>query len=183
MRLNIYVIIALFAFGMTACGGGSKNTGSDSTETTEVDTAESESPDAGTETSEAPETDTELEATDTINLIAVGETMAEIAYEPNNVTAVSYTATRLNFENTAETSGMNHNAVIIPKDDKIAEEVRKSATGSNFDPDHPEVIAKTKMLLPGEKTSITFETPGPGEYYIICTYPGHQKMVATLVVE
>jgi uncharacterized cupredoxin-like copper-binding protein len=41
------------------------------------------------------------------------------------------------------------------------------------------------MINAGEELSVTFETPGPGTYAFLCTFPGHYQagMVGELVVE
>src|SRR5690606_2215177 len=36
-----------------------------------------------------------------------------------------------------------------------------------------EIIAKTKMLGPGEEDKITFSLKDPGTYDFLCTFPGH----------
>lgn len=125
------------------------------------------------------------EVTATIDMKATGETMAEMAYAPQEVEAPAYSYVQLNFENTASTDGMNHNVVIIPNDEDVAAEIRSNTTGGpEFAPKADDrIIARTDMMLPGNSTSIGFETPEPGEYLIICTYPGHQDMTAKLIVK
>ncbi len=49
-----------------------------------------------------------------------------------------------------------------------------------------DVLAKTKLLGPGESDSVTFKAPtAPGSYAYICTFPGHYAsgMKGTLVVK
>ncbi len=184
-RFYQFALIGAIAFGMVACGG--EKPASTETETTETETTEPAA-EAVTEEEAPAETeatgDMEFEAE--IELKAIGEDMSAIAYEPNAFTMPAFTNVKLNFTNTATMAGMNHNAVMIPKDDVILNEVRAAgmkAGGPGFDPSDDRIIAKTTMLNPGENTSIVFETPGPGEYYILCTFPGHNAMLATVTVE
>ena len=183
-RIYHFALIALVAFGLTACGGS----GTSSSESTEKEPVSTPEPAAETpsepETSEEPAT--EMVADAEVSLSAVGEDMAAIAYEPKDFTVEAYTATKITFTNTATMEGMNHNVVIIPFDDKIADEVRAAgmkAGGPDFKPADDRIIAQSAMLNPGETTNFTFETPGPGKYYVICTFPGHKAMVATMNVE
>lgn len=190
-RFYQFTIVALLSVSLAACGGGNTDsaktgteTETESTENTETETKAAEEETAAEETEK--EATEEMTADAEMELKAVGETMSEIAYEPATMKAEAYTNLKINFKNMATTEGMNHNAVIIPKDDAIADEIRQAgmkAGGPNFDPVDDRIVAKSEMLLPGEETSFTFETPAPGEYYIICTYPGHTAMVATFVVE
>lgn len=190
MRKKIFqlsLVVALSA-GLVACGGEKAPEASSTPETTTTPEETTSTPEPTTpveeETpAEEPET---LVADMEVSLSAVGESMPEMAYEPAVITAEAYVNLQLNFNNASTAEGMNHNAVIIKKDDALADEIRKAggaAGGPNFDPVDDRIIGKTKMLLPGENTSVVFETPGPGEYYIICTFPGHQAMVGTLMVE
>ncbi|MGB0429113.1 MAG: plastocyanin/azurin family copper-binding protein [Bacteroidia bacterium] len=187
-RFYQFAIVGAIAFAMVACGG-EKPTNTE-TETTEPAVAETTEPAAETEETTPAETeevaagDMEFEAE--IELKAIGEDMSAIAYEPSEFTMPAYTNVKLNFTNTATMAGMNHNAVLIPMDDVVLNEVRAAgmkAGGPSFDPTDDRIIAKTSMLNPGENTSIVFETPGPGQYYILCTFPGHSAMLATVTVE
>jgi azurin len=40
-----------------------------------------------------------------------------------------------------------------------------------------DVIAKTKILGPGESETVEFEVPGPGTYPFVCTFPGHAALM------
>lgn len=186
MRTQIFQLafIAFLSVGLVACGG-EKPTPAAETETTPEETTETpvaEEPEVEEETEEPAALVADME----VELAATGESMPEMAYEPAVITAEAYVNLQLNFSNLSTTAGMNHNAVIIKKDDALAEEIRAAGSAGGapgFDPVDDRIVGKTKMLLPGENTSVVFETPGPGEYYIICTFPGHANMVGTLMVE
>lgn len=175
-KIYQFAIIGAFTFALTACGGekpAPKTEEEPKTEVTEVPKKE-------------PKAAEELVAEAEVTLAAVGEDMSAISYEPKEFTVAAFTAIKLNFMNQATTEGMNHNAVIIPIDEAVADEIRAAgmkAGGPDFSPTDSRIIAKTKMLLPGESDAITFETPGPGKYHVICTFPGHKAMVAVMIVE
>ncbi|MBI1184259.1 hypothetical protein GC194_08300 [bacterium] len=181
-RFYQFAIIAGLAIGLTACGGNKPAT----EETNDTETmAEDNTMEEAAETKEEEKPTEELVPAETLTLTAVGEDMSAISYSPTELSASAFTPVQLDFTNTASTEGMNHNAVIIPFDDAVADEIRAAgmkAGGPGFSPVDDRIIAKTDMLNPGESTSIKFETPGPGKYYIICTFPGHKAMVATLTV-
>lgn len=178
-----FVLIVLVSAGLTACGGG--NT------TTETSSEPASTPEPATEepAAEEPaeeEPAAELVADVEVELSAIGEDMSAISYKPSELTVEAYTVVKINFTNTATMEGMNHNAVVIPFDEKVADEIRTAgmkAGGPSFRPEDDRIIAQSKMLNPGETDGFTFETPGPGKYYIICTFPGHKAMVATMNVE
>ncbi|MFY0674710.1 MAG: hypothetical protein JXQ87_15025 [Bacteroidia bacterium] len=182
-RFYQFAIVGAIAFALVACGGEKPAA---ETTTEETETVTEEATETETVTEEEPAAEEEMTFEQEVELSAVGEDMAAIAYAPSELTMPAYTNVKLNFSNTATAMGMNHNAVIIPMDDAIATEIRAAgmkAGGPAFSPSDDRIIAQTEMLEPGQNGSIVFETPGPGQYYIICTFPGHNAMVATLTVE
>lgn len=50
--------------------------------------------------------------------------------------------------------------------------------------DTPGLLVATQQIQPGSEVTVTFETPGPGTYTFLCTFPGHFAggMVGELVV-
>lgn len=81
--------------------------------------------------------------------------------------------------------GMQHNMVISkPGTLKIvgeaADALARDPKGAekHYVPEIPEVLHATKLLNPGEVTTITFTAPSePGDYPFICTFPGHWRMM------
>ncbi|MBI3142459.1 MAG: hypothetical protein HYZ16_06505 [Bacteroidetes bacterium] len=174
---NLAFLLALVA-GLTACGGNKPAT----EEPTEPATEEPTTP--VTEEPATPAAE-ELVAETEIMLAATGDDMSAISFEPKEFTLTPYTAVKVNFVNQSSAAGMNHNAVFIPFDQAVADEIRAAgltAGGPAFSPSDSRIMAQTKMLNPGETDAITFETPGPGKYYVICTYPGHKAMVAVMTI-
>lgn len=61
---------------------------------------------------------------------------------------------------------------------------KPDAYSRHYTPDLPSVLAHTRVILPGETSTIWFQAPTqPGRYLYLCTIPGHaQSMRGTLVV-
>jgi azurin len=81
--------------------------------------------------------------------------------------------------------GMQHNLVISKPGTleivgQAADALARDPKGAekNYVPEIPEVLHATKLLDPGEVTTITFTAPSePGDYPFICTFPGHWRMM------
>ena len=59
-----------------------------------------------------------------------------------------------------------------------------TAKESDYIPEGDETYAYTKMLGGGESDRITFDSPKPGTYTFLCTFPGHyQVMRGEFIVE
>lgn len=176
-------LIAIAAVSFTACGGGSET----STTTPEATTTPETTPEPVVEETPEPVENTteELVATQEITVDATGNTMNEMAYSPAEIKLPAYTVVKVNFNNTATEAGMIHNFVLINTADADAIREAGMAAGgdANFSPTDDRIIAQSKMLNPGESDAVTFETPEPGEYLVICTYPGHTAMQAKVIIE
>jgi azurin len=49
---------------------------------------------------------------------------------------------------------------------------------AGFVPNIPEVLYKTRLLNRGGKETLLFRTPAePGDYVIVCTFPGHWRLM------
>lgn len=73
---------------------------------------------------------------------------------------------------------MSHNWVLLSTGnwDDVAKLAMDAATKAPtyLPADQSAILAHTKMLGPGESDSIEFTAPTtPGEYWYICTFPGH----------
>ena len=76
---------------------------------------------------------------------------------------------------------MGHNLVIL----KSGEEIAPFAMAGMTAKDHAyipqnmldKILAKTKLLGPGEEDVITFEAPAAGAYKYVCTFPGHYAIM------
>lgn len=59
---------------------------------------------------------------------------------------------------------------------KLAE--MPDALARHYTPDLPSVLAHTRVLLPGETSTIWFQAPAkPGDYTYLCTIPGHGEIM------
>ncbi len=72
---------------------------------------------------------------------------------------------------------MGHNIVILKNSVdlvKFCNEAVKFPTNEYFPKGREkDVIARTKLLGPGEDDTIYFTAPEPGTYEYVCTFPGH----------
>ena len=121
-----------------------------------------------------------------IELLAIGESMAEIAFEPSTITIDANSRIRLTLRNESTSAGMLHNFVLVEigSGDDIAKAGIKAGKKNQFVPNDKRVIAFTDMIDLGETTIIEFDAPAKGSYHYICTFPGHYpNMVGRLIVK
>jgi len=92
-------------------------------------------------------------------------------------------AIKLTFDNAAAVP-LPHNVVIgkagtkealMAAAMKIATDPQGMAKG--YVPEDPSVLAHTKLIQPGQKETIEFSLPSPGDYPFICAFPGHSIMM------
>lgn len=87
----------------------------------------------------------------------------------------------INFTNNGKMpkSAMGHNMIIAKKDDikKIISDGLKSGITKNYiKPNDERIIAHTKLLGPGEKSSfsLTVDKIKNGDYVAFCSFPAHE---------
>ena len=51
----------------------------------------------------------------------------------------------------------------------------------SFVPDSPDVLARCKLLDPGQKTVIKFTPDKPGDYPFLCTFPAHWRVTHGII--
>ncbi|MBL6591527.1 MAG: Azurin [Flavobacteriaceae bacterium] len=81
---------------------------------------------------------------------------------------------------------MGHNFVLLKEGTDVDDFAQRAmvAKDSDYIPVGDETYAYTKMLGGGESDSITFDSPEPGTYIYLCTFPGHyQVMRGEFIVE
>ena len=85
----------------------------------------------------------------------------------------------LNHNGRFPASSMGHNFVLIKKDVDVNEYALRAAGARNSEyiPEGDNEIAYTKMLGGGESDTITFDSPEPGTYVFICSFPGHYQLM------
>lgn len=70
---------------------------------------------------------------------------------------------------------MGHNFVLLEAGTDVGEFAADAAVAreSEYIPESDAILAYTKLIGGGEVTSITFDSPAPGTYDFICSFPGH----------
>jgi azurin len=121
-----------------------------------------------------------------VTVLAVGNTMMEMMYDPKEIRVPANSKIKIQLINKGTDGAMLHNIVFIPYG--IAKEVAEAgiarAETNYVDPNDNRVIAASKVANPGETVKFEFDSPPPGTYQYICTYPGHwQQMQGKLIVE
>ena len=122
----------------------------------------------------------------TLTLYTVGETMAEMAYEPSRLSVPAGAEVTLILENQATAEAMIHNAVIIEagKQKEVAEAGLEAGPDNEYLPESEFIVAATDLAQPGETVEVTFTAPEKkGTYQYICTYPGHLAMKGIFMVK
>lgn len=167
--------LAVAIFALVACGGKEKKTTSKETDKASTEVI-----------GEAMEAVEEVEEKEIIEIkvAALGESMAEIAFEPKALSIPSNSRVILTFENKSSADGMLHNFVLVELGSgaEIATAGIKAGIENNFVPDDKRIIAYTKMSNMGETLIIEFDAPAKGSYHYVCTYPGHISMIGRLNV-
>lgn len=77
-------------------------------------------------------------------------------------------------------TAMGHNFVLLTKGTSLSDfskEAMKAKDNDYIPTDESNVIAYTKMIGGGEKTSVTFEAPEKGTYDFLCSFPGHYSIM------
>lgn len=134
-----------------------------------------------------PKPDKQVKKVIEIELIAQGESMNEISFEPKILTIPENSTIKLTFINKSEAAGMFHNFVLVEQGSgqEVATEGISAGKENNFVPENNEnLIAYSPIADMGETLEIEFEAPPKGSYHYICTYPGHYPaMIGRLIVE
>ena len=82
---------------------------------------------------------------------------------------------------------MAHNLVVVqPGTDKAVAKAAVALGAEGFEkgwlPDHPDIIAATKMLNENEEDTIEITIKTRGKYPFICTFPGHENTMLGVIV-
>lgn len=112
-----------------------------------------------------------------IELSTVGDTMA---YDKTTLEVKAGATVKLHFKNNATSAAMQHDFVLTQpgKDNEVAMAGLTAGPSKDYIPESTAIIAKTKLLKPGEEDTITFTAPATtGDYPFICTFPGHYPMM------
>lgn len=168
----------LLALIITSCGG-------DSTKEVKTEAVKKESTEAAKNAANAAEKEIETKEIVEIQLIAKGESMNEIAFDPASLTIPANSRVKLTLKNESEAAGMFHNFVLVELGSgaEISAAGIKAGKSNNFVPKDDRVIANTIVSKMGETVTVEFDAPAKGSYHYICTYPGHTSMIGRLNVQ
>ena len=109
-----------------------------------------------------------------------------LAFDKAVLRAPAHSLVTLRFRNTAHSPSMRHTAVVVAPSD--ADGVRADALATSdpdtwLQPNDPRVLVATSVIRAGNIGEVSFTTGEPGEYSLICTYPGHDAMVIPVIVK
>lgn len=165
------IIIASMALALIyACGDSNSNKTSETTA-------------ASTETATPAEAPKTVEFT--VN--AVGNTMADMAFDTKEIKVTAGSTVKVNLTNQGTDASMLHNIVFVKQgsEKEVATEGINLKDQNYFNPQNANVIAGSAVAAPGATVTVEFTAPTEaGTYAYICTYPGHwMKMQGVLIVE
>ncbi|MEX1189320.1 MAG: plastocyanin/azurin family copper-binding protein [Bacteroidia bacterium] len=122
----------------------------------------------------------------TISIKVIGNSMADMAYEPASAAVKAGDKVTLTLINENSAEGMLHNWILVKLGS--GQEVATAAIAAGADkayvPENENIIAASALANPNETITLEFTAPAVGSYNYICTYPGHfPKMIGKLIVE
>jgi uncharacterized cupredoxin-like copper-binding protein len=124
--------------------------------------------------------------------LSIGSDGEQLAFDNVALTAPEGLVT-LTFVNNS--SAVQHNWVLVDGGDDVAAAINDAALAQSSAARNPAaalppadtegLLVATHQINPGEEVTVTFETPAPGTYTFLCTFPGHYQagMVGELTVE
>lgn len=124
--------------------------------------------------------------------VSEGSAGEQLAFENVDLSVPNGLVT-LTFQNNS--SAVQHNWVLVDGGDDVAAAVNDAALQLSSAARNPAaavppadtegLLVATQLISPGDAVTVTFETPGPGTYTFLCTFPGHYQagMVGQLTVE
>lgn len=100
-----------------------------------------------------------------------------LAFKPTELTCPTGAMVHLTFFHTGKYIRQDHDWVLtLPgAADAIDQAALQAGEAAGYVPPHGDrrVVAATPMCGKGERVSVDFIAPAPGDYPFICTYPGH----------
>lgn len=173
----------------TGCGGGgSQNQSSEDSQQQERPDQQSSRPDMSGGDSESDSEDqyasndnmvdlTDADGTASVTIETPGDNMQNMRYSINNIKVKKGQEVKVTLSNVApeSASAMQHNFVVVDPDNarSVAQAGMKNKKNNYLPEDQRNILANTKLLKPGQETTITFTMDETGTYEFICTYPGH----------
>ena len=110
---------------------------------------------------------------------AVGNTMAEMKYDVENITVKEGSKVKITLINEGIDVAMQHNILFVNfgKRKDLAAKAVQAGGDKNYIPQDPNLIAASDMAKPGETVVLEFDAPKKGNYEFFCSYPGHSMMM------
>ena len=110
---------------------------------------------------------------------AVGNTMAEMKYDVENITVKEGSKVKITLINEGIDVAMQHNILFVNfgKRKDLAAKAVQAGADKNYIPQDPNLIAASDMAMPGETVVLEFDAPKKGNYEFFCSYPGHSMMM------
>ena len=167
--MNYFSILTITSLlFLASCGGAEKM---EETKTTDTVSTSSESATPGIAN---------------LTVKVIGNTMADMAYEPSSLTVKAGDRVTLTLVNTNTMEGMLHNWVLVKlgSGQEVATAAIAAGMDKNYVPENSNVLAASALAKPNETITLEFVAPAAGSYNYVCTYPGHfPKMIGKLYVE
>ena len=132
-------------------------------------------PKQATET--APVEEVKEKPLEVFDIRAVGNTMAEMKYDVENITVKEGSRIKVNLINEGVDIAMQHNILFVNfgKRKDLAAKAVQAGGDKNYIPEDPNLIAASSMAQPGETVVLEFDAPKKGNYEFFCSYPGHSS--------
>lgn len=163
----MYAVAITASVLFVACNGNKENQSTENSSTTTAPAADSATTAA---------TPAQTPASNTINITGNDQ----MKYDQTAFTVKSGEPVTLTMKNigTLPAASMSHDVVILKPGSDIntfGQEVGKVQGNIEKLPADVKalIVAKTKLLGPGESDTITFTLPSAGEYPFLCSFPGH----------
>jgi azurin len=155
-KINKFFTLAISLFLLVSCGSDPKQT-SESSQVEEV------------------KEKTLVE----FNIRAVGNTMAEMKYDVENITVKEGSRVKITLVNEGIDVAMQHNILFVNfgKRKDVAAKAVQAGGDKNYIPEDPNLIAASDMAKPGQTVTLEFDAPKKGNYEFFCSYPGHSQMM------
>ena len=109
-------------------------------------------------------------------------------FSTDALTAPSNSVITLTFNNKTDPADeIGHNWVLVKpgqEDSVLANGIAAGDDKDWLDTDDPGIIAATRLIEGDEKNAVTFDSPEPGSYTFVCTFPKHYQggMKGTLTI-
>ncbi len=129
--------------------------------------------------------ETEEQLAKTHQILKVKSTVGTLMYDVKEFTVTAGKPVAIFYENP---DSLQHNLIVAtPGSYEVlgaaADKMIAAPDGfaKSFVPDMPEVLAKCKLLDPGQKAIIKFTPAKPGDYPFICTFPAHWRLMHGII--